>query len=159
MSPFRTCALIVIASHLRTTRGGSSGHGKKQCSWWCAACGGQYWRAPNRILVKQDSTDHREAKVFRAHAAPQGTCDNLINALKLLTNQQKDGDRSVGKMVTGLLERSRSRTMDGLRKFIAEDNHEAVKVGDLHRETRSKNVVKPKVHGSFPGRCYPKRCG
>ena len=30
----------------------SSGHGKKQCSWWCAACGGQYdWRHPNRIFV------------------------------------------------------------------------------------------------------------
>ena len=31
--------------------------------------------------------------------------------------------------------------MDGLRKIIAEDNHEAVKVGDLHREARSKKVV------------------
>ena len=46
----------------------SAGHGQKPCSWWCAACGGQYdWRAPNRILVIQDSTDHREAKVSRAH--------------------------------------------------------------------------------------------
>ena len=47
----------------------SSGHGdgnnrkKKQCSWWCAACGGQRdWRAPNRLLVIQDSVDLREAK-------------------------------------------------------------------------------------------------
>ena len=36
--------------------------------------------------------------------------------------------------------------MDGLRKFIAEDNHEAVNVGDLHRETMSKKKVKTKVH-------------
>ena len=42
-------------------------------------------RDQNRVLVIQDSTDHREAMVFRAHTAPQGTCDNLINALKLLT--------------------------------------------------------------------------
>ena len=34
--------------------------------------------------------------------------------------------------------------MDGPKKFIAVDNHEAVKVGDLHRETKSKNVGKPK---------------
>ena len=72
------------------------------------------------------------------------TCDNLINALKLLTNQQNDADSLVGTIVTGLLERSRSRIIDGLRKFIAEDNHEALKVGDLHWETSSKKVVKPK---------------
>ena len=48
-----------------------SGHGKKPCSWWCAACCGQYnVRAPNRMLVIQDSTDRREATVFRAHAPP-----------------------------------------------------------------------------------------
>ena len=77
----------------------SSGYGdgnnrkEKQCSWWCAACGGQYdWRAPNKVLVIQDGVDPREAKVFRAHAAPQGLCDNLIIALKLLPNQQKYGD-------------------------------------------------------------------
>ena len=64
------------------------------------------WRAPNRILVLHNSTDHREAKVFRAHAAPQGICDNLINALRLLTNQQKDGDSPVGTIVAGLLEKS-----------------------------------------------------
>ena len=39
-------------------------------------------------------------------------------------------------MVPDLLERGRSRIMDGLKKFIAVDGHEAVKVGELHRETR-----------------------
>ena len=90
----------------------------------------------SRERVIQDSTDPREAKVFRAHAAPQGTCENLI--------EQKDGDSPVETIVTGLWVRSRSTTVDGLRKFISEDNHEAVKVGDLHRETMSKKVVKPK---------------
>ena len=27
----------------------------------------------------QDRTDRREAKVFRAHAPPQGVCDNMID--------------------------------------------------------------------------------
>ena len=73
----------------------SSRHGdgnnrkKKHCSWWCAASGGQYdWRAPNRILVVQLGANANEAQVFRAHAAPQGLCDNLIDAFKLLANQQ-----------------------------------------------------------------------
>ena len=66
----------------------SSGHGKKQCNWWCAACGGQCnWKSPNRVLAIQDSTSRRVAKVFRARAAPQGVCNNLINALKLSANQ------------------------------------------------------------------------
>ena len=54
----------------------SSGHGdgndrnKKQCSWWCAACGG-----PNtigeldRILVVRLGANATEAKVFRARSA------------------------------------------------------------------------------------------
>ena len=75
----------------------------------------------------------------------------MINALKFLTNQQKDGDSPVGKIVSGLLEKSRSRITDGLRKFTAVDNHEAVKVGDLKRETRSKKVVKPMFTTDSPG--------
>ena len=32
------------------------------------------WRAPNMILVVQLGTNEDEAKVFRAHAVPQGLC-------------------------------------------------------------------------------------
>ena len=39
------------------------------------------------IAVKQ--------KVFRAHAAPEGVCDNLINALKLFC-ESADGKRLSG---------------------------------------------------------------
>ena len=58
-------------------------------------------------------------KVFRAHAAPHGVCDNLISALKLLPNQQKDGNSPVRMIVPGFLEKSRRKRMDGLRLFIA----------------------------------------
>ena len=136
----------------------SSGHGdgnnrkKRQCNWLCAACGRQYdWRAPNRVFVIQDGVGPREAKVFRARAAPQGMCENLINSLKLLTNQQKDGDSPVENIATGLLEKSRKGMMDGLRKFVAVDNHEAVKVGGLRQGIQSFKVVKPKFTAYFPG--------
>ena len=72
----------------------------------------------NRIMVIQDGDDSREAKVCRAHAAPQGLCDKLIDALKLLSNQQRDGDSLVASIVTGLWEKSRKGIMDGPRKFI-----------------------------------------
>ena len=96
----------------------SSGHGN---NWWCAACGGQYkWRNPTRILVMQDSTDRREATVFRAHVAPHEVCDKLIKALEHLANQYQDGVRV---LVKGLHERSRLKMMEEMRKFITMDNH------------------------------------
>ena len=93
--------------------------GKKHCSWWCAICGEICdWRAPNRLLVVQTGDSASQAKVFKAHAVPQGVCENLINALKLLANQQKDGDSPIQSIVTGLCERSRKGIMEGLRIFL-----------------------------------------
>ena len=66
----------------------------------------------SRVLVVHDSVDPRKAKVLRTHAAPQGLCDNLINSLKLFTNQQKDGDSLDEHFVTGLLEKSRKDIVD-----------------------------------------------
>ena len=90
----------------------SIGHGdgnnrkKKHRSCWCAVCGGQYeLRAPDRILVMQLGANANEAKVFKAHTAPQGLCEILINALKLLANQQTHGDSPIQSIVTGLHER------------------------------------------------------
>ena len=76
------------------------------------------------MLVIPDITDRREAKVFRAHAAPQGVCDR-----KMVTAQ--DGG-------TGL-SRERLRIMRGLRKFIMVDNHEAIKIGDLEKNVESRS--------------------
>ena len=78
----------------------STRHGKTQCNWWCAACGGQYnWRNPNRVLVMHDSADPSKATVFRAHAPPQGACENVASALKLLANQQLGGDGGAKQIV------------------------------------------------------------
>ena len=62
--------------------------------------------------------------------APQGLCDNLINVLKLL-NQQEDGDGPIQSIVTGLCKRSRKGLTEGLRNFIQVDNHRALVVGYL----------------------------
>ena len=116
----------------------STGHGdgnnskKKHCNWWCAACGGQCeWRAPNRILAVQIGANADRAKVFKAHAAPLGLCDNLVNALKLLANQQKDGDSPIQ---SGLHERSRKGIMDGLRSFIEAGIHRKPKISEAFPE-------------------------
>ena len=136
----------------------STGHGesnnrkKKHCNWWCAACGGQYeWTAPNRTTGGTARSQYqRSGGVQKVHAAPSGLCDNLINALKLLANQQKDGDSPIQSIVSGLHERSRRGIMDGLGRFIQADNHSAVDVGDLRRGIRSLLVKEPNFSEAYP---------
>ena len=72
-----------------------------------------------------------QANVFRAHAVSQGLGANLINALKLLANQQEDGEGFIQNIVTNLSERSRRGLTQGLREFIKIDSQRALVVGYL----------------------------
>ena len=91
-------------------------------NWWCAICGERYdWKQPNKLLVVQTEESVEQAKVFKAHAVPQGLCGNLINALKLLANQQEDGDGLLQNIVKDLGKESRKGLTDGLREFIRID--------------------------------------
>ena len=74
----------------------------------------------------------RVKSVFEHTAAPHRVCDMLINAPKLLANQQKDGERPDNMAEQGFLEKIRLNITDGLRWFTA-DNQEAVK-GDCGAE-------------------------
>ena len=67
----------------------------------------------------------------------------MINALKLLANQQTDGDSPIQSIVTGLHERSRKGIVDGLRSFIDIFNHSGVDVRRLRRGIRPFYVQKP----------------
>ena len=54
-----------------------------------------------RSLGLQDSADPSEAKVFRAHAPPQGPCDNLMCALKMPATLQAGGDKLMDTIFEG----------------------------------------------------------
>ena len=84
-----------------------------------------------------------QAKVFKAHAVPQGPCGNLNNALTLLANQQDDGDGLVQSIVTNLGEVGRKSLAGGLRNFTQVDNHRALEVGHLREGLRSVEVRRP----------------
>ena len=119
----------------------STRYGKGQ---WCAAFGGQYnWIHPNRVLLTQDSAYPSEAKVFRARAPPQGACESLVCALKLLANQQTGGDSFMDTLSGGLQEKFRLKMMDELRRFFKVDDHETVKIGDLEKYLVALHVVGP----------------
>ena len=65
-------------------------------------------KQPNRLLVVQTCESINQTKVFKAHAVPHGLCGNLIDALKLLANQQEDGDGLIPNIVTNLGVRSKA---------------------------------------------------
>ena len=91
-----------------------------------------------------------QAKVFKAHAVPQGLCGNLINALTLLANQQDDGDGLVQSIVTNLGKVGRKSLAEGLRNFTQVDNHRALEVGHLREGLRSVQVRRPKGEEGCP---------
>ena len=65
--------------------------------------------------------------------------------MKLLANQQEDGDGLQQNIVTNLGKGSRIGLTDGLRDFIRVDNNRALDVGEVHRGTGTFKVRKPKV--------------
>ena len=69
------------------------------------------WRALNT------GESASQAKVSKAHAVPHSLSEILINALKLLANQQEDGDSPMQTVLTGLCERSRKGFYGGLEKL------------------------------------------
>ena len=98
--------------------------GIQHTSWWCAICGEIFvWRAPNRLLLVQTGESVNQGEVCRAHAVPRGLCDDLINALKLLANQQEDGDGTFQSMGRNLCEGSSKGLTEGLRNFVKVNNH------------------------------------
>ena len=70
-----------------------------------------------------------------------------MNALKLLANQQKDGDSPVKIQYKALLREKSAQNR--AQSFIMVDNHEAVKDGDSEKNMESRKVVKPKFTTDF----------
>ena len=103
---------------------------KKYTNWWCAIGGEKYhWKQPNTLLVVQTGESFEQAKVFGAHAVLQGLWGNLTDALKLLANQQEDGDGLIQNIVTNLCKESKRGLTEGLREFFQVDNHRDLEVG------------------------------
>ena len=78
-------------------------------------------------------------------SVPQGLFANLVNALKLLANQQEDGDGLSQNIAKDLGKESRRGLTDGLREVIKVDNERALDVGALRRGMGTIEVRKPKA--------------
>ena len=111
------------------------------------------WRktAKQALGVVQTCERVDQGTVFTAHAVPQGFCGNLIHALKLLANQQEDGDGVIQNILTNLCEGSRKGLTEGLREFIQVHNHRALEVGHLSEGLGTFKVRRPNGSEGCPG--------
>ena len=91
-----------------------------------------WWRGKRTTLRSQR---------FFLHTPPQGMCDNLICARKLLAKLQREDNNLVDTVSHGIFEQSRRGLTDGLRDFVWVDNHEAVQIGDLFRHADGRSLV------------------
>ena len=105
------------------------------------------WEATGQAFVVQTGDSIEQAKVFKAHAVPQGLCANLITALKLLANQQEEGDGPSQNIVKDLGEGSRKGLTDGLREFVRSIMSVPLR---LDTWTRAEEVRMPKVPEGCP---------
>ena len=112
--------------------------------------GGEGRKQPNRPLVVQTGESANQAKVFQAHAVPKGPCGNLIDALKLLANQQEGGEGLKQDIVTNFCEGSRKGLTEEVRKFVLVDNHRALEVGHLREGWRFFKERSPKGQEGYP---------
>ena len=98
----------------------------------------------------QTGVSINQDKVFKAHGVPQGLCGNLICALKLLANQQEDGDDLIQNKVTNLGVRSRKGLRQRLREFIEIHNQRALEVGYLSQGMEKFKIRRPKGSEGYP---------
>ena len=115
-----TCARTATVSPWKTTFGGSLEEN--------IPSGGVQFVERSTIgsKVVQTGDSIEQAKAFKAHAVHQGVCVNLVSALKLLANQQEDGDGLLQNIVKDLDKESRKGLTDGLREFTSIDNERAL---------------------------------
>ena len=151
----RTYALTVIASRLRTTFGVSplGMAGSNVTGGVRRVAAGTIGGLRTGSVSYKTARGPREAKVFRADAASQRLCDNLIDSLRLSTNQQKDGDSPFGKFLQVCW---RKVAAESWTKFIAVDNHEAVRCWRSAPRSKAQESGQAKVHVR---NCYQGRCG
>ena len=103
----------------------AEGQGGVTMSYLCPSCNsfpteqrvvGFSWEEALQLVVRCQCQSG--CGVQSACGAARCVCGNLVNALKLLANQPKDGDSPIQSIVAGFCERSRNSIMEGLRHFI-----------------------------------------
>ena len=126
---------------------------KKQCNWWCAACGGRYTQG---TLVIQGSADPGDAKVFRA---PATGCARESRVCSQVFGERADGWRQPrGHDLRRFAGAEQVENHDSTEEVDRRgDTHEAVKIGDLETNSEEIKGGQAQVHQrDFPERDHPR---
>ena len=78
--------------------------------------------------------------MFRAHVPSANAWKNFVCALKVLANQQTGADSLVDTIFEGLQEQNKLKIAHE-RRFVEVDSNEAVKIGDLEKNSDAINVI------------------
>ena len=101
-------------------------------------------KASNSLLVVQTGDSASQAKMLKAHAVPQGLCENFINELILFANSWNNGDNEVQSIVAGFFGKMKG-IMEDLKNFLESViNHSTLDVGNLKESTRFLELRSPK---------------
>ena len=133
-----TCVRIATVSLWKIISGGSPGEKGATLGGARSVEKKRLEATKQAFFFVQTGESIEQAKVFQAHAVPQGMCANLINALKLQS------------VVKNLGKESRKGLTEGLREFVKIDNERALEVGYLNRGIGTLKVRKPKVPEGCP---------
>ena len=89
-----------------------------------------------------------ERSLFGVNVAPSpgNSSINSCVLFKVLANLQTGGNHLVDTIFEGLQEQNRLKITSEPRRFTEEDNHEAVKIGDLEKNSEAIEVVKSKFN-------------
>ena len=115
---------LVITSGYTDPHTAHSTH-RRQCYWWCAACGRQYdWREAKRVHRRYKARCRLEDTwMVKSHAPPPGACENMISALKPLANLQEKEHAS--SRLEDMEESNRRNMVAAVGELIEVDNHKA----------------------------------
>ena len=92
-----------------------------------------------------------DAKVFRAHAPPEGSCENFQGCSQTAGPFANSRGQLGDTIFEGLQEQSWLKITDERRRFTEVDTHDSVKVGDLGEEFGGDRGVQARVqHREFP---------
>ena len=117
------------------------------------------WSDPNRVLVFLDSAyPQRGEGVADARSATGDVRKSHVWALKMLAKQQTGGDSPRGQDLRRFCqEQSRMKLTNELRRFIEVDKNEAVKIGDLEKNSEAIKVVRSSSTWRFSSMRSPEK--
>ena len=145
------CAVFATAHRVKITFGGfqlsvATAARREKTTVYVVVCD---VRRPGQLERPEQRLGHTKQHGPQRGEPRSGACENLVCALKVLAIQHMGGDCLVDMIFEGLLEQSRLKITNELRRFIEVNTSEAARIGDLENNSEATNAARPKFTAVF----------